>query len=123
MRSDVVALGLGLTLAAAAAAAEPVTPADLVITGRVWTGDRAHPWAESVAIRGERIVRVGEARGARRLKGVNTRTLSFPGGLIVPGFNDAHIHLMEGALSLERVDLIEEGSVEKVQARVRAFAA
>jgi hypothetical protein len=42
---------------------------------------------------------------------------------VVPGFNDSHIHLMGGALSLERVDLIEDQSVEAVQARIRAFAA
>jgi predicted amidohydrolase YtcJ len=41
----------------------------------------------------------------------------------MPGFNDAHIHLVSGALSLERVDLIEEQSLEAAQERIRSFAA
>jgi predicted amidohydrolase YtcJ len=42
---------------------------------------------------------------------------------VTPGFNDAHVHLSGGALSLERVDLIEDQSLEAVQGRIRAFAA
>src|SRR5688572_7687991 len=121
------ALAATLAIAAAAflgvaAAADP--PADLLLTGgRIWTADPAAPWAEAVAIRGGRIAFAGNAAGAAAHKGPSTRVADLGGRLLLPGFNDAHVHLVSGALSLERVDLIEDGSVEAVQRRIRAFAA
>jgi predicted amidohydrolase YtcJ len=44
------------------------------------------------------------------------------GRLVTPGFDDAHIHLMDGALSIERVDLGGDRDLEAVQARIRSFA-
>jgi predicted amidohydrolase YtcJ len=76
-----------------------------------------------VALRGERIAYVGSSAGAEAFRGPKTKVVDFRGRLVLPGFNDAHLHLMSGALSLERVDLIEDQSVEAVQARIRAFAA
>jgi predicted amidohydrolase YtcJ len=111
-----------LGLAAAGAPAEP--PADLILTGgRVWTAEPAAPWAEAIAVRDGRILYVGDPAGAARYRGPRTRVAELGGRLVLPGFNDSHIHLMGGALSLERVDLIEDQSVEAVQARIRAFAA
>jgi hypothetical protein len=99
-------------------------PADRLLTGaRVFTAEADKPWAEAVAVRGERIVYVGTAWGAEAFRGPRTEVMDLKGRLVVPGFNDAHIHLMSGALSLERVDLIEDASVVAVQARIKAFAA
>ena len=106
----------------AALAAEP--PADLLLTGgRVWTAEAGGPWAEAVAVRGDRIAFVGGAKEAEALRGPRTEVVDLAGRLVLPGFNDAHIHLVDGALSLERVDLIEAGSVAAVQAAIRGFAA
>jgi predicted amidohydrolase YtcJ len=120
------ATGLGvvslLAVVVFASAAEP--PADLILSGgRVWTADATRPWAEAVVVRGNRIAYVGDAAGAEGWRGPKTRVLTLEGGLVLPGFDDSHIHLMSGALSLERVDLSEEPSLEAVQARIRAFAA
>jgi predicted amidohydrolase YtcJ len=99
-------------------------PAHLMLLGgRVWTGTPAGPWAEAVAVRGDRVVYVGSAAGAAAMKGPRTEVVDLQGRLVLPGFNDAHIHLMEGALSLDRVDLIEDDSLPAVQARIRDFAA
>ncbi len=107
---------------AVGAPAEP--PADLILTKtRVWTADAKTPWAEAVAVRGDRIVYVGDAAGALAWRGPKTEVHELPSRLVLPGFNDAHIHLMSGALSLERVDLIEDDSLPAVQARIKAFAA
>ena len=65
----------------------------------------------------------GTPRGPPRTRARPPRVADLGGRLVLPGFNDAHVHLMSGALSLERVDLIEDGSVEAVQRRIRAFAA
>jgi predicted amidohydrolase YtcJ len=110
----------GVTLAPVGAA-DP--PADLILTGaRVWTAEAKRPWAEAVAVRADRIVYVGDAKGASAYRGQKTEVRELAGRLVLPGFNDSHVHLMSGAQSLERVDLIEEGSLEAVQARIKAFA-
>jgi predicted amidohydrolase YtcJ len=103
---------------------EKPQPADTVLTGgRVWTADPAQPWAEAVAVSGDRIAYVGSAAGAKAYVGPGTKTVELAGRLVTPGFNDGHLHLMSGALSLERVDLIEEQDTAAVQAKIKAFAA
>lgn len=67
--------------------------AELILTnGRVFTGTDAQPWAEAVAIRGERIVRVGSATDIAALAGPSTRIVDLRGRLVIPGINDAHVH-------------------------------
>jgi predicted amidohydrolase YtcJ len=109
----------------AAVGARPAeVPADRILTGgRVWTADTARPWAESVAVRGERIVFVGPSTGADALRGPKTEVIELAGRLVTPGFNDAHLHLVSGAVTLERVDLIEAQDTAAVQAAIRTFAA
>src|SRR5262245_14845115 len=107
---------------ATSAAAE--APADRILANaRVWTGEAQSPRAEAVALRGGRIVFVGDTAGAAALRGPKTEYLDLAGRLVVPGFNDAHIHLVEGALTLDEVDLIEDQDVAAVQKRIGAFAA
>lgn len=89
----------------------------------VWTADSAAPRATAVATRGERIVYVGDPSGVRAFIGPNTKVFDGVGRLVTPGFNDSHIHMLSGALSLERVDLIEAASLDAVQASIRRFAA
>lgn len=66
--------------------------ADLVIRGAaVWTGDSEQPCADSIAVRGDRVVALGaDATGA--VTGPRTRIVQQPGSLVVPGFQDAHVH-------------------------------
>src|SRR5438093_8624714 len=94
-----------LVLGVAAVGGPAEAPADFVLTGgRIWTAEAARPWAEAVATRDGRIIYVGDAAGASRHRGPKTKLFPLGGRLVVPGFDDAHIHLMSGALSLERVD-------------------
>ncbi len=83
-------------VAALAALAPPLAaqPADIVLVGgRVFTADPARPWAEAVAVRGDRIVHVGTSAEVERLAGPSTRRVALDGRVVVPGFNDAHAHL------------------------------
>jgi predicted amidohydrolase YtcJ len=67
--------------------------ADLVITGAdVWTVDAARRWAGAVAVRGDRIVAVGTEREVRDRFPDAAEVLHVPGGMVVPGFQDAHVH-------------------------------
>jgi adenine deaminase len=75
----------------AAAAAE--IQADFVLEGAaVYTVDRARTWAEAVAVRGDEIVYVGGNKGAARYVGPRTRVVNLHGKMVLPGFQDAHLH-------------------------------
>ena len=82
--------------------------ADLIIVGApVWTGDPARPWAEAVAVRGGRVAAAGPERELAGLRGPATRVLALDGGLVLPGFADAHVHTAAGGLELAQCDLHE----------------
>ncbi|MEP6853375.1 MAG: amidohydrolase [bacterium] len=78
-------------------------PADLIVLAPVWTGVSAAPSAEAVAIRGDRIVGLDAA--ARSLRGPATRMVEAADGLVVPGFQDAHVHPPTAGRKLLTVDL------------------
>jgi predicted amidohydrolase YtcJ len=83
-----------------------MTPADLLIVGTpVWTADPARPWADAVAVRAGRIAAVGPEREVAALRGPATRVLRLDGGLVLPGFQDAHVHTAAGGLELAQCDL------------------
>jgi predicted amidohydrolase YtcJ len=74
-------------------AAAPEIEADLVLEGAaVYTVDRARTWAEAVAIRGDEILYVGGNKGAARYVGPRTRVVNLAGKMVLPGFQDAHVH-------------------------------
>jgi predicted amidohydrolase YtcJ len=76
--------------------------ADLVVTGaRVRLA--AGRWAAAVAVRDGRIVAVGEPAEVRALTGPRTREVHAPGGLLLPGFQDAHVHPPVAGRNLSRV--------------------
>jgi hypothetical protein len=111
-----------LLAAAACGAPGPQDSADLVILGRVWTGDSARPWAEGLAVRGDRIVAVGSRREMRRLTGDSTRTLDNGANLVTPGLSDAHTHFVDGGFQLISVDLRDADTPEEFVRRIAAFA-
>jgi hypothetical protein len=119
-----------LTVVAAAAllagaCSRPVRdPADLILTNaRVYTVDEQRPWAEAVAVRGERIVAVGAKAAVARLRGPKTRVVDLRGRLVLPGLTDAHVHFLQGSQSLAEVHLEEAESEADILERVRAYAA
>ncbi len=120
-----VAIGLALfgLLAAGCAVEEPPEPASLVVKGaRVWTGDPARPWAEAVAVRGETIVAVGSAAEVEPLIGEATEVIEVPGGMLVPGFIDSHVHFVDGGAALASVQLRDAASPEEFTERIAEFA-
>jgi predicted amidohydrolase YtcJ len=98
--------------------------ADLALLGgSVWTGDGGRPWAEAVAVRGERIVAVGSSKEIRRLVGRETRVIEIGGGLVVPGLIDSHTHFLDGGFALLSIRLREAKSRDDFVARIRDKAA
>jgi predicted amidohydrolase YtcJ len=94
------------TLACSAARDASAPAADLIVAGgTIWTGVPESPLAESVAVFGDRIVAVGRARDIDAWRGPKTKVIEARGRLVLPGFNDAHLHFVDGGIQLESVDL------------------
>ena len=82
--------------------------ADLVFTGGpVWTVDPARSWAGAVAVRDGRIVAVGSDHDVRHLIGSGTEVVDLAGRLLLPGFQDAHVHPVLGGATMRGCDLHE----------------
>ncbi|MCA1635442.1 MAG: amidohydrolase [Acidobacteria bacterium] len=97
--------------------------ADLVITNaNVRTMDRQRPAAEAVAVLGNRIVAVGSNAEIRRLAGSRTRVIDARGALVLPGFNDSHVHFLSGGFQLSSVDLRDAPTPQEFAERIRRFA-
>jgi hypothetical protein len=98
-------------------------PADLVLTGGpVATMDAARRIAEAVAVRDGRIIAVGSARDVGTHVGPLTRVVELDGRMVLPGFQDAHVHPTHGGLALIRCGLHDAHGAEEVLDRIRAYA-
>jgi predicted amidohydrolase YtcJ len=98
-------------------------PADLVVYGRVWTGDSARPWAGGVAVAADRIVEVGDSASIAKLVGSSTKVISNGNALVTPGFADGHVHLLSGGFQIARVNLRDATSPAKLTRRLKEHAA
>jgi predicted amidohydrolase YtcJ len=99
-------------------------PADLVLRGgAVYTVDAERSWATAVAVRGGRIVYVGGDSLPLGLVGANTEIMDVAGGMVLPGFQDAHVHPISAGVELGECDLNGLTSVAGITDSIRACAA
>lgn len=123
----------GLTLAVAGALACSETPrdgvgrdspADLVLrNGAVYTVDAARSWARTVGVRGGRIVHVGGDSLPTGLVGPETEVVDLGGGMLLPGFQDGHVHLLLGGVELGECTLFTLATAAAVLDSIAACAA
>jgi predicted amidohydrolase YtcJ len=93
--------------------------ADLIITNaKIWTVDSKRPTAEAVAVAGDRIIAVGSKADIDVLRGPNTNLVDAGGKLLLPGFNDAHVHFVGGGVQLDSVQLNDATSAAEFARRV-----
>lgn len=96
--------------------------ADLIImNGKVWLS-APNTFAEAVAIKGNTILQVGSSSQIQTLAGKNTQIIDAKGQLILPGFNDAHIHFLNGSIGLSEVQIAEAKTLQEVIAAIKEFA-
>jgi len=94
----------------------------IVINGKVYAGGGASDLAEAVAIRGNKVVRVGSNREIQRLSRAQTTIIDAKGGAVVPGFNDAHAHFISGGLSLDQINLLEATTLDDIKDSIRVWS-
>lgn len=94
----------------------------LLINGKVWTGADNASFSEALAIRGNRIDRIGTTAELSSLAGEGTRIIDLNGRLVIPGFNDAHIHFLGGSIGLTEVDLFNAANPAGIVEAVKRFA-
>ena len=95
----------------------------VLLNGNVHTMNPAMPQADAVAAVGSRIVAVGSDEEIRKRVGPRTRVVDLHGRLVLPGFNDAHVHFFHGGQALASVQLRSARSPEEFRERIAQFAA
>jgi predicted amidohydrolase YtcJ len=95
--------------------------ATLIVTNAaVYTVDKQRPKAEAVAVIGERIVAVGSRAEIDLWRGPQTKVIDADGKLLLPGFNDAHVHFIQGGAQLDQVQLTDAATPDEFAKRIAA---
>jgi predicted amidohydrolase YtcJ len=97
--------------------------ADLIITNAtIWTANDQAPYAEAMAIEGERILAIGSNESIEKFKSVTTKTIDAKGQMVTPGFIDSHVHFLTGGFNLASVQLRDADTKEEFINRIAEFA-
>lgn len=99
-------------------------PADLIIhNAKVLSMDDAQPRAEALAIRHNRILAVGSNDDIRTFAGTATRLVDAHGATVLPGFNEAHMHIFGGSVGLTELSLFGIQGFDAFAHAVQDYAA
>ena len=92
-----------------------------VVNARVWTGNTQRPWADAIAVAGDRLVAVGSSAEVRKQAG-SAEVIDAGGQFLVPGFIDSHVHFVTGGFRLSSVQLKDADTPQEFVRRIQAFA-
>ncbi len=98
------------------------TAALILRHGVVYTMDAARSWVESVAVLDGRIIYAGPDAGTSGLAGSSTKIIDLGGRMVLPGFHDSHVHLMEGGVDMGLCNLKDVATPQAVIAEIRKYA-
>lgn len=105
-------------------AKEPIGTADLALRrAQVYTVDSARSWAESVAIKDGLIVYVGPDSGIDKWIGKQTSIIELDGKMVLPGFQDSHVHPAWGGVEIGQCALHDLQSPREVYDKIARYAA
>ena len=119
---------IGLLAASLAACDKPVSPEPsgdatwVFKNGRVYTVDAERPWAQAVAVTGNRITYVGPDAGVEKHIGTATKVIDLDGRMMLPAFQDSHIHPIGGGMRANACDLTDLGDLAAYRSRIAACA-
>jgi predicted amidohydrolase YtcJ len=116
-------LTIALALSTGCAMTRPATPSLAIVNARVWTADPSRPWADAVAVTGDRITAVGSSAEIRKLATSSTRVVDAQGRMLLPGFIDSHIHFVSGGFGLTSVQLRHARTPDEFVRRIKEYAA
>ncbi len=103
--------------------AEKAGVAELALTGgAIYTVDGARSWAQAIAISDGRIVYVGTDKDAQAHIGAQTKVVDLKGRMVVPGFQDVHIHPISGGVEANACDLNALATVDEYIAAIKKYA-
>ena len=94
----------------------------IIINSKIWTADPAQPFAEAMAVAGDKIVAIGSTKAILKYKTDETKILDQPGALVLPGFIDSHLHFLDGGFSLSSVQLKDAQTKDEFINRIKSFA-
>lgn len=97
-------------------------PTLAIVNARIWTGEAKRPWADAIAIDGERITAVGSSAEVRKMTTASTRVIDAHGMMVVPGFIDSHVHFLDGGFGLSSVQLRDAKSPQEFARRIAEYA-
>jgi predicted amidohydrolase YtcJ len=117
-----LALALAITSPLHAQSSPAGAPDLILFHGKIWTENPSQPQAEAVAIANNQILAVGSSAEIQRLAGPQTRTIDLNNRRVLPGFNDAHVHLIDGGKSLLGVQLHSATSLAEFRQLLAAYA-
>ena len=100
--------------------AESLSKADLVmVNGDIYTVDAARSWADAVAVKGEHIIYVGTDAGAQPFIGGDTKVVDLDGRMVLPGFQDVHVHPPSSGVSYLECPLFDHDTLESLLGAIR----
>lgn len=113
-----------LTFFLSAAALGQTVSADIVIVnGKIRTMDAKRTVGRSMAVLNGTIIAVGSDGDTKKLIGASTRVIDAKDRLVLPGFNDAHVHFIGTGAQLSRINLRDAKTPEEFVRRIKEFAA
>ena len=109
---------VGCFFAALACFAQSESTVTVYRNARIYTNNPARPWAETLAVRGETLLAVGWNDEVMKTAGPAAKVVDLGGRFVMPGFNDAHVHLGSAGQDLLNVRMNGAASVAELQKRL-----
>jgi predicted amidohydrolase YtcJ len=110
-----------LALLSTCTAAAQTSVDTVLVHGKIWTENEKQPEAEALAIADGKIVAVGDSAKILKLAVPRTKVIELHGRRVVPGFNDAHVHFIDGGMSLTAVQLYDANSPAEMRRRIGEY--
>jgi len=95
----------------------------IIENAKIFTSDPANPHAEALAVKGNRIIYVGDRQGAAKYRSEKTRVIDGQGQTLTPGFIDSHVHLLWGSIWMGNAQLQEVRTKDDLKKILLDFAA